>query len=144
MQRRQFMRLGLFGSALVPAFVQGEMLGSESLHWLQLPDERALPLAGTGDWLGVDVTVDTWEGDGYYLYPAWGEPRPYQVRAVSPAAIGEAGLAFCDPATGRVLWSDTRQVRFAGRVRGRLPAQIEAWLGRRPELPLLQVPRLPT
>jgi hypothetical protein len=145
MQRRHFMRLGLAGSALLPSFAAGAagaLAVPETLRWLQLEDDRALPVAGAGDWLAVDVAVAGWQGDGLYLYPAWGSPRPYFVRGGRLAA-SEAALEFCDPASGQVLWRDTRQVQFAGRVQGRLPAQIDAWLGRRPELPLLQLPQLP-
>lgn len=148
MQRRHFMRLGLAGTALLPGMGLAGELVTEQLHWLQLEDDRALPLAGRGDWLAVDASATAYQRDGLYLYPAWGQPRPYLVRtAFQPGARAEAAqetaLAFCDPATGQVLWTDTRHARFAGRVQGRVPAQVEAWLGRRPDLPALQVPRLP-
>ncbi len=143
MQRRHFMRLGLAGSALLPSFVLGASLPQEALQWLRIGDDWAAPVAAAGDWLAVDVGITAFAGEGLYLYPAWGTPRAYLVRAL-PARPGQsAGYEFCNPASGRVLWTDTGRVDFAGRVCGRVPAQVEAWLGQLPALPPRTVPRLP-
>lgn len=143
MQRRDFIRLSLAGSAVLPAVVLGRGEPEVALQWLQVADDWAAPVAAKGDWLAVEADAQTFSGDGLYLYPAWGAPKPYLVRAV-PALHGQTlHHEFCNPATGHVLWSDAGTPRFAGRVHGRLPAQIGAWLGHMPQLPLLDLPRLP-
>lgn len=143
MQRREFFRFGLAGSALLPSIVLGSGTREASLRWLQLKDDRAAPMAGKGDWLAVAADAPDFDGDGLYLYPAWGEPRPYFVRAVAAAPGRPAQHEFCNPATGRVLWTDSGNPQFAGRVHGRLPAQIGFWLGHMPPLEPLDLPRLP-
>lgn len=143
MQRRDFLRLSLAGSAMLPAVVLGSPEPSVTLQWLQIADDWAAPVAGKGDWLAVEAAAHEFSGDGLYLYPAWGMPKPYLVRAVAASPGHATHHEFCNPATGRVLWTDTGMPRFAGRVHGRLPAQLEAWLGHMPQLPLLDLPRLP-
>lgn len=144
MQRRHFMQFGLAGTALAPTLVLGGGVAAESLRWWRVKHDLAVPMAQAGGWLAVDVDSCCHSGDsradGLYLYPAWGEPKPYLVRALPGPA---AGLAFCDAVTERLLWTDSGEVVFAGRIRGRVPAQVETWLGRSPELPLLEVPALP-
>lgn len=56
-------------------------------------------------------------GAGLYLYPAWGEPRPYLVIAAGP---GQTSLEFRDPATARLLWTQSLSLTggFAGRLGG--------------------------
>lgn len=143
MQRRDFIRLSLAGSTLLPSIVLGNREREVSLQWLQVGDDWAAPVADQGDWLAVEADAQSFSGDGLYLYPAWGNPKPYLVRAV-PALPGQAAHhEFSNPASGRVLWTDTGNPRFAGRVHGRLPAQLGSWLGHMPQLPPLILPRLP-
>jgi hypothetical protein len=143
MQRRDFMRLSLAGSAVLPSVVLGRSEPEVGLQWLQVADDWAAPVAGKGDWLAVEADARAFSGDGLYLYPAWGSPKPYLVRAVAASSGLSVHHEFCNPATGRVLWTDTGTPRFAGRVHGRLPAQLGTWLGHMPQLPLLELPRLP-
>jgi hypothetical protein len=143
MQRREFIRFGLAGSAMLPSIVLGNRVSEVSLHWLQVKDDSAAPFAGKGDWLAVEAGAQGFSGDGLYLYPAWGEPRAYFVRAVSSGQSQPQRHEFCDPASGKVLWSDTADPAFAGRVCGRLPAQLGSWLGHMPQLTPLSLPRLP-
>ena len=54
-------------------------------------------------------------GPGFYLYPHWGEPRPY---LVTQATVSTPTLEFRDPASKRVLWTQTLSLTdgFAGRL----------------------------
>jgi hypothetical protein len=141
MQRRHFMRLGLAGSLMLPGLALGRDSTPESMRWLRVNDAWAAPVATTGDWLATDAGITVFDGEGLYLYPAWGQPRPYLVRSAGPDAA--CLLEFCNPGTGQVLWTDTQHVHFAGRVCGLVPAQIETWLGHLPQRRLLELPRLP-
>ncbi len=55
-----------------------------------------------------------YDGPGVYLYPSWGEPRPY---LVMPAPDGQS-LEFSDPATRTVLWTQSSSLcrDFAGKL----------------------------
>ena len=143
MPRRQFICFGLAGGVLLPSVLFGAGTPALELQWLQVADDGAAPVAGRGDWLAVDAGARAFGGDGLYLYPAWGTPRPYLVRVAAGAGGRARQHEFCNPATGAVLWTDSGIPVFAGRIQGRLPPQIGAWLGHMPELQLLQVPRLP-
>lgn len=143
MQRRDFIRLSLAGSTVLPSIVLGNKLPEAALNWLQVQDDWAAPVVSKGDWLAVEAGAQDFTGDGLYLYPAWGTPRPYLVRAIAASSGQPQHHEFCSPASGRVLWTDTGNPRFAGRVHGRLPAQIGSWLGHMPQLTPLSLPRLP-
>jgi hypothetical protein len=140
--RRDFIRLGLAGSALLPSLVLGNRVPEAQLQWWQVLDDGAAPVAARGDWLAIDPAAHAFVEDGLYLYPAWGQPRPYLVRTAGIMGRQQR-LEFCNPVTGRVLWSDSGPAVFAGRIHGRVPALVESWLGHLPCLPPLSVPRLP-
>ena len=64
---------------------------------------------------GGPVTTLAYDGAGIYLYPGWGEPRPYLVR---PAAGPGQSVEFCDLATQSVLW--TQSLSLCGDFAGKL------------------------
>lgn len=54
-------------------------------------------------------------GSGVYLYPHWGEARPY---LVMQSSVANLTLEFHDPATRRLLWTQTQSLTggFAGKL----------------------------
>ena len=60
------------------------------------------------------ATTQAYDGPGVYLYPNWGEPRPY---LLSPAPDGQS-LEFRDPASQTVLWTQSWSLcrDFAGKL----------------------------
>lgn len=110
-RRRKLLQFGGAGSllAVLPLHVAAGPLASH-LRRFVIQDSKALPWLVPGTTVGVDVSVTTFAGDGIYLYPAWGRPRPYRVQEVAPGK-----LIFSDPASGRECWCQTlRGEAFAG------------------------------
>ncbi len=56
-----------------------------------------------------------YDGPGIYLYPNWGEPRPY---LVMPVHGSEQAVEFRDPASKALLWSQSLSIcgEFAGKL----------------------------
>lgn len=89
-----------------------------------------------GQTLIVDSATQSFTGDGLYLYPAWGSPRPYWVTA------GRTGsLQFHDPISGMLFWEQNSVAgsHFAAAVVAELAADTNLPV----PVPALQVPRLP-
>ena len=109
MQRRQLIKLTTLGSVMLPLPAQSWAAGSTLRKYHHAPAGN-----GTGSWLVVDGAVDRFTGEGVYLYPAWGSPRPYLVRPAGSTGV----MAFHDPVNGRLLWTQTATLEhvFAGRV----------------------------
>ena len=109
LHRRSILKLGCLTALATP--VAGAWAVSP-LHAYRLEAE-ACKTFRKGDVLLVDTGNRVYRGDGLYLYPDWGQPRPYLITA----GAGRV-LAFRDPDTARILWedrfSDTPQ--FAGTV----------------------------
>jgi len=61
--------------------------------------------------------VTRYDGPGIYLYPAWGEPRPY---LVLPATGRQSMLEFRDCNSAALLWTQSLALHaeFAGKVGG--------------------------
>jgi hypothetical protein len=94
----------------------------------------ALPRFSPGDHLVADTAITQFEEPGLYLYPAWGQPRLYDVQ-------GSTGrLEFRNPGTGQLLWTQSSSLdsAFAGRVVDPIgkPATVAGLAG-------LTVPRQP-
>lgn len=67
----------------------------------------------------ADCSVNTFAGDGFYLYPDWGNPVVYEVKARG------GRLAFHYPGADSALWETSanhKDNRFSGRVEG-----VAAW-----------------
>jgi hypothetical protein len=79
----------------------------------------ATSLAGVGRALAsaAEAGTQAYAGPGYYLYPAWGDPVLYYVSELSGSPT-PATLAFRDPASGRLLWTQSLagEAVFAGRL----------------------------
>ena len=61
------------------------------------------------------ATNVAYDGPGIYLYPSWGEPRPY---LVVPVQGSEPAVEFRNPATQALLWSQS--LSFCGEFAGKL------------------------
>ncbi len=92
----------------------------------------------------VDSGINVFHGDGFYLYPDWGQPVVYEVRQKANR------LAFHFPGSDRVLWElspEQSMARFSGRVEGVLnseePDTAKLLNPGQDPLQALQVPRLP-
>ncbi|MEY4641619.1 MAG: hypothetical protein RLZZ227_1613 [Pseudomonadota bacterium] len=107
--------------------------GGDNLHAFEVQDLVASPRFALGDVLLVDVAVRRFTTAGIYLYPAWGRPRPYEVRPRGNM------LEFRNPASGLLLWTQSAQLDsvFAGLV---LDKSIVLPAG---SCPALCVPSLP-
>lgn len=100
----------------------------------EVMDDLGLPHFRAGERLVADTAVSQFTGTGLYLYPAWGAPRLYAVRASGK------GLEFRNPGSGQLLWTQSAHLAavFAGRVPdGTDHAALAA------ALPGLNVPRRP-
>lgn len=125
----QYTGTGCVLAALPPALTAA----ATSLRVLGVRDTAALPRFAPGDLLLADTTFTRFAGAGLYLYPSWGQPRPYQIRAVGPL------LEFRNPGSGTLLWTQTGLAAdFAGRVlEGPDTVALMA------DYPVLSVPKLP-
>ncbi len=114
--RRQLLKFT--GAALLLAAVPGLSIAAgaasgRQLRAYQVRDDLALPKFRTGNILAVDADCTSFAGAGIYLYPAWGQPRPYFVSAEVNGL-----LHFSNPGTGQLLWTQSSKIdnAFAGRV----------------------------
>jgi len=114
-------------------------------------DSGLYPLLRQGDGLLVDIGNNDFTGDDLYLYPAWGQPRPYQVKMES--GKGTNYLGFYHPATRQLLWKQTIADSLSDGLRDGLrdshqfAGRVLSLLGK-PELaniniPVLTVPLFP-
>ncbi len=128
--RRRLLQYTGAGCALValPAIA-----AATALRAYHVQDAVALPRFKAGDLVVADTGVTQFAGAGLYLYPAWGQPRLYEVRATGDR------LEFRNPGSGVLLWTQSASFdsSFAGRVLDRL-ASVSLLAG----LPDLDVPRL--
>jgi hypothetical protein len=62
----------------------------------------------------VDSQVNSFQGDGYYLYPNWGTPVVYEIKA------RQGNLIFYYPGMETPLWKITANTStvFGGRLEG--------------------------
>jgi hypothetical protein len=111
--RRRLLQYTSAGCVL-PA-VPGFASAATTLRVYAIRDAVALPLLAPGDVLLVDTAHTFFGGEGIYLYPAWGQPRPYAVRASGTL------LEFRNPGSGMLLWTQSigLDAGFAGLVVGR-------------------------
>jgi hypothetical protein len=85
---------------------------STSLRAYEVRDAVALPRFKAGDRVVADTSISHFAGAGLYLYPAWGQPRLYEVRSTVNR------LEFRNPGSGQLLWTQSASLdsAFAGRV----------------------------
>ena len=142
--RRKILKLAgaLPVSLPVLTFARGAVKGSLAYHMVNNQVTASGIRAGT--LVLVDSAVNEFGGDGFYLYPDWGSPVVYEVKA-------RAGkLAFFYPGQGSPLWEmhpGHDNSRFSGRVEGilRMHTDLEEDTARLAVqgIPLLDVPALP-
>lgn len=147
--RRKFLKLATAIPVSLPVVgvLANEVLadtGGASLHVYPVSSQPGQTGTRAGAIVLVDSDVKHFQGTGYYLYPDWGNPVVYEVRANNNL------LAFYYPGGDRPLWqmsSGSTQAVFSGRVEGVLATHsdlekieratgVNGW-------PLLEVPDQP-
>lgn len=136
--RRRLLRLAAALPASLPVFALAltDAPGRYAYH----PVENRFGGVPDGAIVLVDEETATFSGDGFYLYPDWGTPVVYEVRATA------GGLAFHYPGRPEVLWrlaGGLAGVRFSGRVEGVIDAAGLRHLAQQHSLHPLHVPELP-
>jgi hypothetical protein len=97
--------------------------GSGSLAYHLVSSQVTVSGVRAGTLVLVDSAVSEFAGDGFYLYPDWGNPVVYEVKARSEK------LAFYYPGQELPLWEmlpGQDSSRFSGRVEGILSMHPEA------------------
>lgn len=87
----------------------------------------------------VDKDINEFDGNGFYLYPDWGQPLVYEVRKKGNR------LAFHYPGLDKVLWQSSanhQNAGFSGRVEGVLDLAQQSRTSLE-SVPVLEVPALP-
>ncbi|MDY6984102.1 MAG: hypothetical protein SV422_13540 [Pseudomonadota bacterium] len=114
LSRRHLLQYTGAGCAL--ALITPALEGATSMRVYEVHDNVALPRFAAGTRVVADASVTAFDGDGLYLYPAWGEPRLYAVQASSSSSSGR--LEFRNPGSGQLLWTQTAALdaHFAGKV----------------------------
>jgi hypothetical protein len=87
------------------------------LKLLVVKDDQALPRFAAGDLLLADTRHTRFAGDGIYLYPNWGAPRPYAVSMVATTGASQM-LEFRNPGNHQPLWTQSLALddQFAGKL----------------------------
>jgi hypothetical protein len=108
--------------------------GAPTWRLYEVRDNVAQPRFRPGARVVADAAIDSFTGDGLYLYPAWGQPRLYSVQATGGL------LEFRNPGSGQLLWRQSAgfDARFAGKIVDSVAsAELAA------TFPALAVPALP-
>jgi hypothetical protein len=137
MQRRQLLQIAA-GLPLGSCMLAHAKLEAPHVTVHEVLDDAAAPLLHKGDLVMVDTAVTRYQGEGMYLYPAWGKPRAYQLDM-----LGER-LMFSVPGQSQVMWQQdmtSDESLLAGRVIGVSRPQDLAGSGL--VWSSLQVPALP-
>jgi hypothetical protein len=112
------------------------------LKLLVVRDAQALPVFAAGDLWLADTRQTRFAGDGIYLYPNWGAPRPYSINLVELAGQGQL-LEFRNPGSRQLLWTQSAALDdpFAGRLVEHFSKPFAH--NRTSNYPLLRLPALP-
>jgi hypothetical protein len=142
-KRRLILQIaGLTCAASPFRFVLANTAVATDLRLLVVRDGLALPLFSAGDLLVADARQTRYMGEGIYLYPHWGAPRPYLVSLVADAGKGKM-LEFRNPGDQNLLWSQSPALdgQFAGKVVEHI-SRLQA-ISKTGNYPLLRVPAAP-
>jgi len=137
--RRRLLKLSTTLVVSLPVFTASASRDSNIAYHLVKNQESATGVI-KGAIVLVDTSINDFHGDGFYLYPDWGQPIVYEVRQKANR------LAFHYPGCDRVLWELSPEqsiARFSGRVEGVLNSREAEVAGKRDQLQALLVPRLP-
>lgn len=136
-KRRQILQYSAAGS-LLGAFAPPQVLACDGrqLCVAVMPDGLAFPRFKVGELLLVDTSKTMFDEDGVYFYPAWGNPRPWQVIAGRNHL-----LEFRNPGSGQLAWTQSRIMSplFAGKLGDPAGFRMDSLQ----HLPSLRVPALP-
>jgi len=113
--RRRLLKLAGSLPLALPVITLAQGSNDSGLAFLRVQNQVTATGVHKDTMVIVDASVTTFDGNGYYLYPDWGQPVVYEVR------LQNARLAFYYPGTSQRLWSMTSVPAvsmFSGRVEG--------------------------
>ncbi len=119
-KRRQLLQItGLSLAASPFSALLAESLVEPYLQMVIVKDDLALPGFAAGDLLLTDTRETRYSGDGIYLYPHWGAPRPYQISLIATLEGQSQMLEFRNPGTQQLLWTQSFALvsQFAGKLK---------------------------
>jgi hypothetical protein len=144
-KRRQLLQItGLTLGASPLGVLLAESSVEPYLQWVIVRDDLALPGFAAGDLLLTDTRETRYSGDGIYLYPHWGAPRPYQISLVAAFEGQSRMLEFRNPGTQQLLWTQSfaPDSQFAGKLTQHFSSpNVVSETGK---YPLLRLPTLPS
>lgn len=110
-----------------------------TLSYHRLKNQMTAEGINQGTVVLVDKAINEFDGNGFYLYPDWGQPLVYEVRKKGNR------LTFHYPGVNKVLWqlsANHQNARFSGRVEGVLDLAQQSRASLQ-SMPALDVPELP-
>ena len=108
MNRRQLLQTG--AGVTLSSVLAFEVQADTRVTVREVRDDAAAPVLRAGQLLVIDSESRAFAGNGLYAYPAWGQPRAYEVRQSG------GQLLFSMPGQTHVLWQQPASAEFAGRV----------------------------
>jgi hypothetical protein len=118
-KRRQVLQIAGLTWAVSPfGALIADTAGEPHLQLVVVKDNQAIPDFAAGDLLLTDTRETRYSGEGIYLYPHWGEPRPYQVSLAAGHGRSQM-LEFRNPGSQQLLWTQSLALdgRFAGKLK---------------------------
>ena len=143
LKRRQLLQLASLSCAVGPfKCLFAQLPDTRFLRMVLVRGDHALPVFAAGDLLLTDTRETHYSGDGVYLYPHWGQPRPYQISLIVDS--GAQLLEFRNPGSQQLLWTQSFALdsQFAGKLNNHFSAPYV--VSKTGNYPLLSLPVLPS
>lgn len=117
-QRRRLLQYSLGLPLCLPAFLTAKaysgISNDQPVSFVEIKNDIAAPIINRGDYLLVDTQVRSFQGNGIYLYPDWGQPGTYEIKSESDGVLG-----FYYPGQETRLWTlgaNENEALFAGQA----------------------------
>lgn len=117
-QRRRLLQYSLGMPLCLPTFLTAKaysgISNDQAVSFVEIKNDLAAPIISCGDYLLVDTQVTSFQGNGIYLYPDWGQPGTYEIKNESNGVLG-----FYYPGQETRLWTLTaneNETLFAGQA----------------------------
>lgn len=137
--RRRLLKIAAGMPISLPVFKALASESSSTLSFHKVKNQFTAQGIKQGTIVLVDNNIQEFLGDGFYLYPDWGQPIVYEVKKRGNS------LSFHYPGLERELWQvsvNHQNARFSGRVEGVLDANEQSHSGFE-SLAALDVPEFP-
>jgi hypothetical protein len=118
-KRRQLLQIaGLTWTVTPLGTLLADTATEPHLQLVMVKDNQALPEFAVGDMLLADTRETRYSGEGIYLYPHWGEPRPYHISLAAGSGHSRM-LEFRNPGNQQLLWTQSPELdnQFAGKLK---------------------------